>query len=53
MSFNGRYRVMLSFVEPKKAKGARGLDVPVNGTVALKGFDIHARARAPLTAIRE
>ncbi len=50
---NGRYRVTLSFIEPSEAKGARVFDVTANGRAALTGFDIHARAGAPLTAVRE
>ncbi len=50
---NGRYRVTLTFVEPKEAKGARQFDVSANGIVTLKEFDVHARAGTPLTAIRE
>ncbi|RYD67660.1 MAG: hypothetical protein EOP58_02550 [Sphingomonadales bacterium] len=50
---NGRYRVTLSFIEPKEAQGARVFDVTANGTVVLKDFDIHAKAGAPLTAVRE
>ncbi len=50
---NGRYRVTLSFVEPKEAIGARVFDVIANGSAALHGVDIHAKAGAPLTAIRE
>jgi beta-galactosidase len=50
---NGRYRVTLSFVEPREGIGARVFDVTANGRAALTGFDIHARAGAPLTAVRE
>lgn len=50
---NGRYRVTLSFVEPKEAMGARVFDVTANGRAVLNGFDIHAKVGAPLTAVRE
>ncbi|WP_439540522.1 glycoside hydrolase family 2 TIM barrel-domain containing protein [Sphingomonas sp.] len=49
----GRYRVTLSFVEPREAKGARVFGVNANGTPVLDGYDIHTRAGALLTATRE
>lgn len=49
----GRYRVTLSFVEPREAKGARMFGVTANGTPVLDGYDIHTRAGALLTATRE
>lgn len=49
----GRYRVTLSFVEPREAKGARVFGVNANGTPVLDGYDIHTRAGALLTAMRE
>lgn len=49
----GRYRVTLSFVEPREAKGARVFGVTANGTPVLDSYDIHTRAGALLTAMRE
>lgn len=49
----GRYRVTLSFVEPREAKGARVFGVTANGTPVLDSYDIHTRAGALLTATRE
>ncbi len=49
----GRYRVTLSFVEPREAKGARVFGVTANGTPVLDSYDIHTRAGGLLTATRE
>ena len=49
---NGRYRVTLTFVEPRAAPGERLFDVTANGAVALKSLDIAAAAGGQLTALR-
>lgn len=47
---NGRYRVTLSFVEPKSG-GQRQFDVLANGRRMLSRFDILTSAGAPMTKV--
>jgi beta-galactosidase len=49
---NGRYRVVLKFVEPSaNAAGARVFDVNVNGVRTLKDFDVFSAAGGKLKGI--
>jgi len=47
----GRYRVSLTFVEPKLAAGARRFDVIANGARRLADLDVAAQAGGPLKAL--
>ena len=49
---SGRYTVVLTFVEPKAAPGARVFDVLANDQPALQKVDIAAIAGGPLTEVR-
>ena len=48
---NGRYTVVLTFVEPSLAAGARRFDVVANGKRVLPAFDIAAAAGGTLKAV--
>lgn len=48
----GRYKVILTFVEPNAAVGERQFDVYANGDRKVKALDIAANAGAPLTVIK-
>jgi len=47
----GRYRVVLTFVEPKLGAGERQFDVVANGARALKDLDVAAQSGGPLKAL--
>jgi len=49
----GRYRVSLTFVEPKLASGERRFDVVANGARVLGDLDISAQAGGPLKALNK
>jgi beta-galactosidase len=50
---NGNYRLVLGFMEPSKdtVAGGRVFDVDVNGTTAIRGFDVLREAGAPRTVV--
>lgn len=49
----GRYQVILTFVEPDQPAGARVFDVSANGETVLSSYDINQRAGGTLKTVTE